>query len=295
MFRGKKGQEQGILRIFFEIGAVVLIFLAMGGYMKGQIEDTTYWRTYYAKDLAYQLGLMEAAQGDFSTEYGFTGTNHFFRVDFEPGVVTLIDSSFHSKTERSQVYYPHNKDFTVENISMTPIYFQMQKIADSISFTFEEKGEEGCPGLRLDQEMKVHIGKDLDLKNEATIAEQYLQRTDHETRNMVAGSDLAAYLDYSEEEGITVLYTKKNPIPSQVLACLLALELREIDEEYFEEIYVGELRPGEDEMKNVYANDKISIYVELGTQEEYDALNSSKRDAVGKAVAEAVKIFTKRD
>lgn len=246
----RKGAEKMSAITLYRVAMLAFAAILVLGLLRGAnnaINDTTYWRTYYAKDIGLLMDTMMADRGDINIDYDFSKAGVPLKLQVSDEYVTVqkynpeqgenaVKSRFrYAKNLFSPIYSPDNPWKLVEFIGKT---FKIIKKSDSIEF-IEVEIDEIITCSNIDTYLKPEdarvyiIGEEnianymaVGLKNKGFNAESSSGKNAPPGLFDGAGMDLAIELKTHESTALQFYYAG-DPEKANKLICIIQKKLIE--------------------------------------------------------------------
>ncbi|MFC2135446.1 hypothetical protein ACFLTH_12605 [Bacteroidota bacterium] len=234
----KKGDEN---RLMFFVGMAILGFLIGAGILgaiNNYLDDTTYWKIYYARDIGLMLDAGITGRGDFELNYDFGEAEKPLVFKLKEQWVEIYDyESPVPNPPKTRFRYATDNNVPVEETELFSQYMTFQLSGDVVRAIEGNPKKEFCPEFNTIAENPGDISINIEFPaNKAikTFISSGLNIKGFNTYNLPPEPDLTIILTVGEGK-LTRMYYYDDPQRSDKLACIIRNKIIDeiIDEDEF--------------------------------------------------------------
>lgn len=226
--------------------AVIIMALMVGltflKYVSDQMDNTSFWRNYYAKDLAYLMTIGQTGRGELDVNYDLTRANKPLAFELADKMVVLYEP-YEDGDVVTTHRYPFDESMSLDGKRILSSYFKLSFLENSIGVKEEDLKRESCPSIKTNaaaENITIYVKDDLD-----EVLSHGLER---EGFNMAgsrfASRNLTIGLNSSEKNHTITFYYSGDVRKMDKLSCIIK---NLFVEEGSEEFYLSEFKPLDDE------------------------------------------------
>jgi hypothetical protein len=319
--RNKRGGlKKNIYFMTFEVIVLGLILLYMVMKVNSAVDATSYWKKYYAKDNALLIEALHGAPGDVDFSYEINYDRHLLELEFMKSRVNVYDFK---EVVEGQRRLPESFLFgKSEYINVVPTnlilrQYYFSKSPSNIMINRSAAIIEDCPQTPIIESLKDHkiyFDSGEGFENDAYTEEEVMESVVEDAKQFLRLHFRAEYGDNQnyyqnniegategnadvivsvnmndQEENILIIYYPKNSEEDkgEKLACILKEKITDALPYYFTSTKV-EVISSFDSDTSIINNNKVSVYLELGSIKSYDYNINSQRAKLGRAIFESL-------
>ncbi|MBC8501029.1 MAG: hypothetical protein H8D38_04675 [DPANN group archaeon] len=259
----KKGSERKAIFLTAMALLGLIVGLAIFKGVSNFLDDTTYWKIYYARDLGLLMDIGMAARGDIEINYNFIQAEkplvfklkkqHIEIYDYNPEIKEPVLTTFRFATD--------NKIIIGTN-ELLASYFKIFFSEDKVNVSEEPLEQALCPGLNTSSAPEFTL---IFVKSDNPEIEELI-KNGLKIENFVITlspelASLSLVVQKTEKESLNFYYEKETR-RSKKLSCLIK---NQIIEDNPEGLFISRLEKIEDnsEWKNTLANAKLGMLVKV--------------------------------
>jgi len=251
----KKGYMQTLWFVILE-GAVLLMFIITGfAFMSDMADGTTYWKNFYARDVALLVDTMEAAPGEVSFNYNFLNTPKDLQIELNNDSVEVyeyVEGVDKSRVTPASFPFAKANNIKVEENNFFSMFFTLKKtdvkedgfdskismtennFAVSTTISVPASCPKTIPGNIKETKIYFKTKNDKLLSLKATLQDLFKKQVYsedeeniYETNILNVGesqADIIIVLDFADEDKLEVYY-KDSDIKSKSISCITIFAL----------------------------------------------------------------------
>lgn len=236
----KRGSEDALFFLIWELLAITMVLIIILVTVRGVVNNTAYWKTYYSSDLGMIADIANINQGDFVINYALKDfsknplTKIYFldRKIFEILLTRKSIEVYDYPKEQSK--YPtvfpfaKHKNINVMDSNTNSDFLVLTKRGNELKISgFFIESAEVCPSYSTSKDTKLtkfnSISLDNKVKQYSDSIKQILGTSRYGT-DPNAKNDMTLIITYDKENFIIYYSDDENTFRSQKLSCLLKQE-----------------------------------------------------------------------
>lgn len=236
----KRGSEDKLFFLLWELLAFAMALIIIIVTVRGVVNNNTYWKNYYARDIAMIIDIEHINQGDFIINYKLKDfsenvlTKMYF-IDDKIFEVTLSENSvlvydYPKEENKYPAVFPFgkNKNIKITNESTSEKFITINKIGDKISLNdYSIETAEVCPSFSTTKEPNMirlnSVYTNNKMKNYADNLNALLKSSRFGS-NPNSLNESTIFLDF--QSNFTVYYSEDS-FKSQKFACIFKMKFLE--------------------------------------------------------------------
>ena len=257
---GKRGMEDKIWFLIFELIAFAMVTIVIMFAVKGLVDNSTYWKKYYSVDLGLMADLENINQGDFVMNYVLKpknyayGTTVFFLKDRKYDFVLQNDRIDVYDSPKDESKYPTtypfapSKNVKVQTNTVTADFLVLAKQKSVLTLDkYLVDNAAVCPSYDTAKDIKTLKFDSISADSTATQSTQFAASikailSGYNPKSMT--TEATILVSYKKDSPMTIYYSDDmNTLKSQKLACLVGMDYSDKypDNTYELKVYDGSL------------------------------------------------------
>lgn len=164
----KRGSEDYLFYLLWQLLAAAMVLIIILIAVRGVVNNNTYWKTYYSRDLGLMADIANINQGDFEMNYALKSNmdniltdlyfidKQVFDILLKPGSIEVYD--FPKEDSKYPTIFPFakHKNINVINESTSSTFLVLKKIGNELSITdYAIETADVCPSYSTTKETRL--------------------------------------------------------------------------------------------------------------------------------------------
>ncbi|GIU69252.1 MAG: hypothetical protein KatS3mg002_0488 [Candidatus Woesearchaeota archaeon] len=231
----KRGSEDTLFFIIWELLAFAMVLIIIIVTVRGVVNNTTYWKNYYSRDLAMIADIANINQGDFVINYEIKNfsensltkiyllSDNILEIALTPKAIEVYDYPKEKSKNPTIFPFAKHKNIKVIEETTTDKFLTLSKIGNELKLSnYFIESAKVCPSYSTSKDMTLTkfnvVIINNNVNNHAQSVKNILSRYGSSTN---AKNELAMLFNYNKDNFIIYYSDDSNTLKSQKLACML--------------------------------------------------------------------------
>ncbi len=303
MFSGNKRGMTTLQRVLGIVVLIVLVATALFMFVRNTVDDTTFWKNYYAKDTALIVELLHASSGDTDINYNAWDSSKLLQFFLRSDRMDIYDYNPEVSVDRqlaTPFRFAHNDNISVETNNISSTYFRIVKRDDKILLMKDALKASFCPTLPITSSNISSKKFFIDSSNQNSLSliagalRIYFQRAGATIVFSKDDADVSLSLQSHNEPKNILRFYYANSIErrqTNKLTCMIKNKMVQSLPDHFAATESEPIING-DVDREVVNSDKIGLYIEFGSELELGEF-SGKEHIISEQIGKTVEEFFK--
>ncbi|MEM4637548.1 MAG: hypothetical protein QXK76_00810 [Candidatus Woesearchaeota archaeon] len=236
----KRGSENTLFFLLWELLAFGMVLIIIIVTVRGVVNNNTFWKNYYARDIAMIIDIENINQGDFIINYKLKDFSEnvltkFYFIDDKIFEISLSENSvlvydYPKEESKYPAVFPYakNKNIKVINDSISETFITINKIGDKIFLnSYNIETTEVCPSFSTTKDFNMIKFNSIPINNKIKSYSDNLNALLKSSRfgsNPNSLNESTIFLDF--QSNFTVYYSEDS-LKSQKFACIFKMKFLE--------------------------------------------------------------------
>ncbi|MBU0471759.1 MAG: hypothetical protein KKF89_05270 [Nanoarchaeota archaeon] len=229
----KRGSERKVIFLASMMMIALIIGLLMFRTVSNFLDDTTFWKLHYSRDLGLLMDIGQTGRGTMQLNYDLTQSNKPLTVILAENAIRIYDYNLQiQRQEPVSFRFAKDKNINVETTQLSSSYMKISFSEEKTSITKKPLEKKSCPNINTKSEpsqTKIYIQSNVPII--AALMKQEL--SEFIIVNNPEEADLTLIIDKSNEQGLTFYYLKQAR-KSEKLSCNIKNNLIDSETTQFE-------------------------------------------------------------
>jgi len=228
----KKGSERRLIYILAMSTLAFLVALGLFAGVRNFLQDTSYWKMYYARDLGLLMDASISGRGEMELNYDFSDAAKPLVLNFKDQVVEIHNyNPLVKKPIVTKFRFARDNNIPVTPTNLISQYFTILISNDYVRIVEETPKKEFCPEFDSTvnpRETTIAINYEQD-----PIIEELIRSglSEFKVNNLPSKTDFSLILEEQAQGKLTVMYYYFEPKKSDKMGCLIRNQIIEDNEE----------------------------------------------------------------
>ena len=273
----KRGSEDKLFFLIWELMAFLMVLIIILITVRGVANNSTYWKTYYARDLGMMADIENINQGEFVMNYALKESmdnfwtdvylldKNQFEIILDPGAVKIYDYPKEDSKYPTTFPFAKHKNIDVINESTSSDFLVLSKIGSELKISdYVIETADVCPSFSTTKDTKLTKFFSIYIDNAVRVQSESLKALIGPSRYGMdpnAVNESTIIIGYAGKENFTIYYSDdSNTLQSQKLSCMIKMNYLDAYN------YTAELKKYDGSMAS---NQAFSAYIANKGPQEY--------------------------